>query len=458
MAVNSIATPTGLPDKECLGKIVKSISPHASPGRDGVNGSQFISNKDEEVDIIIRKTTSGKYRFVGYLEILKLKGKGKPPRVISKPSIRDKVLLRHINKYLIQTLRGRLSFHLPNELIRKVIAQYRSSLSLGMHFIKIDLTRFYDSIPKGPLLGRLRGDISPQMEWLITEAISTPTIPKGRRMSGSEPVDICGVHQGLPISNTLATYYMEPFDKKFSSELTSYNRYVDDILVICTRESVDQVKTSLSSELKVMGLSTNPSKTDFGPLEGEFEYLGYRFYRGEVMIRSSSIEGFIVRICSIVNMYKKYLSTGVWNGFEIKDSNFGTKVFLNNLNEKITGAISGDNRYGWIAYYSEIDNLIQLRMLDGIVKKKLARVLEKGHPGKVKTLLRSYYRHKHGNAGGYILDYRTIEELTAKLQYLVEYGHIREGLFLTAVEIDGHFQKARDQHLSSLDKDIGLLS
>ena len=65
------------------------ISKRASRGIDGTTLKQF--DLDKESVLIHEKCVKGEYKFSPYLQKLVLKGKGKPPRVISIPTIRDQI-------------------------------------------------------------------------------------------------------------------------------------------------------------------------------------------------------------------------------------------------------------------------------------------------------------------------------------------------------------------------------
>ena len=95
-------------------------------------------------------------------------------------------------------------------------------------------------------------------------------------------------------------------------------------------------------------------------------------------------------------------------------------IFIIELNERITGAISEKKRYGWIAYFSQISDLTLLHKLDSMVVSLFARLpdFDRKPPNSLKTFARSYYEMKFNPSGGYVKNYDVISTRTEKLSFL----------------------------------------
>ena len=52
------------------------------------------------------------------------------------------------------------------------------------------------------------------------------------------------------------------------------------------------------------------------------------------------------------------------------------RVFIEDLNEKITGALSEQKRYGWLLYFAEINDMQLLHKLDGIIRGFFRRLAD----------------------------------------------------------------------------------
>ena len=76
------------------------IKYRANVGMDRVTPKAFEDNLDNNIQIISRKVLSGVYKFTRYREVLISKGRGKEPRVISIPTVRDKLALSACHQFL----------------------------------------------------------------------------------------------------------------------------------------------------------------------------------------------------------------------------------------------------------------------------------------------------------------------------------------------------------------------
>jgi RNA-directed DNA polymerase len=96
------------------------FSKSQSKGVDRLNGFQFSSRASEQLEIASRKCLDGTYRFSPYLEQLKLKGRGKEPRIVGIPCIRDRVVLNQLNKYLAQFFPKCVPKNIANSYVREI--------------------------------------------------------------------------------------------------------------------------------------------------------------------------------------------------------------------------------------------------------------------------------------------------------------------------------------------------
>lgn len=76
------------------------IKYRATVGMDRIAPKAFEDKLDENVQLISQKVLSGKYKFTRYREVLISKGRRKEPRVISIPTIRDKLALSAYHQFL----------------------------------------------------------------------------------------------------------------------------------------------------------------------------------------------------------------------------------------------------------------------------------------------------------------------------------------------------------------------
>jgi RNA-directed DNA polymerase len=106
-----------------------------------------------------------------------------------------------------------------------------------------------------------------------------------------------GIPQGTPISSVLSNVYLIDFDATMSfickKEAALYQRYSDDILIICSVENELVIRESLDDQVEAHRLEINAKKIDrmifdfLKPLN--IQYLGFNLSPQGAALRSSSI-------------------------------------------------------------------------------------------------------------------------------------------------------------------------
>ena len=124
-------------------------------------------------------------------------------------------------------------------------------------------------------------------------------------------------------------------------------------------------------------MEAHPEKTVAGNLVAGVPYLGYVFYKNRICIRSEAIQKLEY---SIEELFRKQHHN--------KKASYG--LFVWKLNLRIVGCILEDKKYGWLFYYSQMDDLTPLYHLDWLIKKFFARYNIK-KPDGLKTFVRGYH-------------------------------------------------------------------
>lgn len=134
------------------------------------------------------------------------------------------------------------------------------------------------------------------------------------------PTKGVGIPQGLPISALLANIYMLPFDRAIIDELSVlkgvfYRRYSDDMIFICNKEQVEEIKSFVVQKINEIQLSISSDKTEVAFFEyvkknnvirleasriiGEkklpnfpLAYLGFEFYGYQTLLKSKNLSSF----------------------------------------------------------------------------------------------------------------------------------------------------------------------
>lgn len=365
------------------------IRESGSVGIDRVHPEALNKNLSAELTTVVKKLGSGTYRFTPFKEKLISKGSESNPRVISIPTARDRIILRALCDLLASVFPEAVS-----DIPQVKIDTLGRGLASGMYqeYVKIDIRKFYPSIRHDKLLKTLKVRIrKPEIRVLLEGAITTPTVPgqKGGKGAKRNPK---GVPQGLAISNILAEIFLAKLDADMTGKPDIlYQRYVDDILILCPAGTSSQVVDDVYARLEKLDLTPyrlneENSKSKAGILADEFDFLGYRVACGDLSIRKQSIHKFESALAKIFTAYRHKLLMAKTPA----DKQRAIDICEWRLNLRITGCIFGGRRLGWVFYFSQITDTSRLRAVDHTVSSLLQRF---GLAGKisVKRLLKTYY-------------------------------------------------------------------
>lgn len=362
-------------------------------GLDRIRPASLDRDLTKELSLIIDKVQAGQYNFTAYKEKLILKGASAPPRQISIPTARDRIVLRALAECLADVFPGaRLT------LPQMVIESLKQALLSGKYteYAKIDLKAFYPSIPHRLIEASLRQRVrKAQLRVLIQRAISTPTVPEAKGGRGAERAT-CGVPQGLAISNLLAEISLQDVDEPLKGrDDLWYRRYVDDILVLASTGQAQGIAQSLIDDLCRLGLKPHEmvpgSKSKVAPLTDPFSFLGYQIEEGNVLVRPESILRFESSIAKIFTAYRHKLQSARTPA----DKQRALAFCRWKLNLRITGCVFDGKRLGWVAYFSQISTTSQLRAINHTVRKLTARF---GLSADIrpKSLIKTFYELRRG--------------------------------------------------------------
>lgn len=335
------------------------IKYRSSVGLDWVRTEKFEEELDQNIDLILRKCGDSTYEFTRYRELLLSKGADKLPRRISIPTVRDKLVLSALNEILSGVYGTEIAAPMPQVIIKEIIDQIRTDQFDA--FIKLDIKTFYPSIDQKLLMKTLRRKVrKKEICSLIEKSIRTNTDqPNSVSLL---PGETKGVPEGLSISNALANIYMGAIDKKHLKERKRYFywRYVDDILIITSKNDVEPVKETIVRDIESLHLKVNISKTKDGAIADGFEYLGYAISDKGVSVRRNSV---VSLERNLETIFRSYASSENKNVERLKWR----------VNLKITGFIIDKRKYGWLFFYSQISDLAVLARLDWLIRTLCSR-------------------------------------------------------------------------------------
>ncbi len=435
----------------------------AGKGTDRLNGFQFSARAGKELAVVSEKCLQGRYRFAPFLEVLKTKGRNKSPRLIGIPTIRDRVVLSQLNKFLAAIF--------PERVPRNIASSYVKALSEDLTqrdpeqtwVCSTDIMTFYDSIQRPKLLKTLGVRVKQDAPRLLIEhALNTPTVPKNTPRKRHAEFRLSeGVPQGLAISNILASIYMQGVDEAMAKQGVAYYRYVDDVVMYGDKEPVEAALRSLTARLRPRGLALHPKgsgKTNIASLSKPFGYLGYFFKMPHITVREATVERFLQSIAAKFSDYAHNKARRL-EKFKYLSAERLAEIFLMELNERITGAISERKRYGWISYFNQINDLSLLYRLDHAIAGFFVRLPDFGRiaPLGLCKLSRSYFEMKFNPEGGYVRNYDKVITRAQKLDLLRSRGRVSDDETLSDEQIEDRYSAYLRHVLAAMHGDEAII-
>lgn len=415
----------------------EKIISHPSVGLDKITLITFKKNLDSNIDLILKKSENKTYKFTKYRQILFSKGKGKPPRCVSVPTIKDKLTISVLNELLQKVYGEKCITQMPHIVINEIT----HNLSNYTHFIKIDIKTFFASINQDVLINIIKQKIrKEEILLLITNAIQTSTLPSPIQKRSTIKINKDGIPEGLAISNSLANLYMSNIDEKYKTNTSiKYWRYVDDILLFVNESDFKIIKKEIFDDIAELNLTINDKK-DEGKIEKGFTYLGYSISFSLISVRESSI---LKMEQSIEKLFR-----------EIKLQN--DEYIRWKVNLKITGFIINNHKYGWLFFYSQITDISLLYHLDNLIQKFIKRY-QINPKIKFKRFVRTYHEIRQAlHKTNYIpnIDMYSIEDKKDILSRI--YGeNVKK---LNSEQIKMRFAKIMAREIQDIEKDIQDIS
>jgi retron-type reverse transcriptase len=428
-------------------------------GIDNIDNDSFLKKITLHANHI--SSTIRDYHYSPYLEKLISKGRNKRPRVISIPTIKDRIVLYILKELLHQIFPECINNELVNIRIRSL---HKFLLESHSEFIiKMDIKGFYDSINQNILLEKIKMKTESSLFLsLIENAIINPTVPKNHsKKDRSSFSQYSGIPQGLSISNILANIYLYDFDQTIKPNCDYYYRYVDDIFLICPADKKDNVYASIKNMLQRLNLEINTDKTEIIKIDDNFNFtfLGYKLDSTKISIRSTSIQNHINAIFSmLIYCNEKLARKTLWEEGLTED--LLVNRIESELNEKITGAISENKKYGWLFYFSAMNDLSILYKMNLIIRSAVNRVLPSNISKRIvlKNYIKAYHEIRRNPKSQYIHNYDIYVTVREKMDYLDFRGYLDNKRPYSEEEIEYLFSIVREKNLASMQRDLGSLS
>lgn len=284
-------------------------------------------------------------------------------RPLGIPTVRDRVvqkaLVNVIEPILDHTFHGRSFGFRHGRSCRDALRIVEQKLSEGyVYVVDADLKGYFDSIPKDRLLKLVGESISDgRVLKLIGQFLNQSILEELREWTPET-----GVPQGAVLSPLLSNVYLNPLDHLMDEDGFEMVRYADDFVVLCRSQFEAEVALQTIREwVEAAGLTLHPTKTRIVDSRVEsFQFLGYSFRGEEIYPRAGS--------------YQK-----------LKDTIRRKTPRKSGLSLECTIASLNASLRGWFAYFRHARWPV-FKAIDGMVRRRLRRILQKRHRRNPKRL------------------------------------------------------------------------
>lgn len=351
------------------------------------NNNNFRNNRKKIFEKICKDISEEKYKFSDYKVVLIPKDVNVPPRKICIATMRDRVVLEVLKQIIYDIYIGYDLNAKIGLVVEEFINTYKSNEYHG--YIYADMDKFYDTISHRKLINKLKKITKD--EWFLD--LIKKTLVNHQKYK-SRFINKKGVPQGLSISNVLANIYMYDFDLAMKPKRNiKYLRYVDDIFIFHNKSNGALFLERVKRQLNKSGLKLNEKKSKSCSFDnGEsMAFLGYEITKEKITVNDTTKKRFEKNLEQVFKSHHYSL-----------DKNKDRLEWCINL--RITGAIIDDKRYGWLYYFSRIDDISLLRHLDYLIDKFKKRY--KVEDIKTKSFIKVYREINYGkpNDSGYLLN------------------------------------------------------
>ena len=174
----------------------------------------------------------------------------------------------------------------------------------------------------------------------------------------------------------------------------------------------------------------------------------------KIGVRDSTVERFLQSVAAKFSDYKHNKAVRLARHAYLTDGIL-KNAFLMELNERITGAVSGGRRYGWIAYFSQINDQEILFRIDNIIRGLFSRLAEFQFtaPKDLKRIARAHWEIQYNLLGGYIRNYDIITTIEQKIEFLVSRGRMGKGEIITENDINERYEAYLARQLADMHAD-----
>lgn len=257
---------------------------NGAPGMDHQTVAMFERRREANLAKLSEDLRTGGYapRPVQRVWIPK-PGRKNEKRPLGIPTVRDRVAQTALRYALEPIFEREFAAHSygfrPGRGCKDALRRVDGRLKEGYTWIvDADLKSYFDTIPREPLLERVREKIADgHVLGLIEAYLKQPILEELKQWTPEG-----GTPQGAIISPLLANIYLNPLDHAMEAAGYKMTRYADDFVVQCQTEAeAREALRLIAAWVEANGLRLHPEKTRIvdATQKGGFDFLGYHFER-----------------------------------------------------------------------------------------------------------------------------------------------------------------------------------
>lgn len=368
-----------------------------APGADYQTIEIFGRDLDRNLENLSREVREGRYRPSAVRRVWIEKPGGREKRPLGIPTVRDRVVQAALRMVLEPIFERDFAEHSygfrPGRGCKDALRRVEELLHKGkVWVVDADLRSYFDTIPHGPLMRRVREKVTDGRVLELVGAFLTQRVMDGM----DEWTPERGSPQGAVLSPLLSNIYLDPLDHEMERAGLEMVRYADDLVVLCrSRAEAEAALERLQRWVGDAGLTLHPEKTRIVDARerGGFDFLGYHFERGMKWPRrksrrkfrdairaktkrtsGESLERIITEITPILRGWFEYFKHSHWNTFDAEDK--WVRMRLRSILRYRTGRVGrgrGADHQRWPNAYFAARGLYSLKAAHVKACQSLAR-------------------------------------------------------------------------------------
>jgi RNA-directed DNA polymerase len=331
----------------------KSAANKGAPGVDGVTIDRYQKDVQANLQRVGEKLRDGTYRpkAIRRTYIPKADGSKRP---LGIPTVEDRIVQGAVRQVIEPIFEREFATHSygfrPGKGCKDALRRVDELLKAGYRYVvDADLKSYFDTIPHGKLMERVRERVADGRVLKLIEAFLEARIMEGL----AEWTPMAGAPQGAVLSPLLSNIYLNPLDHQMAGRGFAMVRYADDFVILCrSKEQAECALAEVRAWVTQAGLALHPDKTRIVDAASEpFEFLGFRFDKGRKWPRDKSK----AKLRATVRLRTP------------RTSGISLDAIIGSLNPVLRG---------WFGYFKHADSRA-MREVDGWVRMRLRSILRK---------------------------------------------------------------------------------